>query len=81
MNNNSLNFLNDGQVMRLSDRADHLDSAIDLALTSANLQAISDFNVIDNSFGSDHLPIVINLKLKIEHTLPSMQHKWKIKKA
>lgn len=81
MNNNSLNFLNDGQVTRLSDRADHLDSAIDLALASANLQAISDFNVIDNSFGSDHLPIVINLKLKIEHTLPSMQHKWKINKA
>ena len=81
LNNTSLNFLNDGQVTRLADRAGHSDSAIDLALISAKLQAISDFNVLDNSFGSDHLPIVVNLKLKIEHTLPSIQHKWKIHKA
>ena len=81
MNNTSLNFLNDGQVTRLSDRADQLDSVIDLALTPANLQAIIDFNVIDNSFGSDHLPIAVNIKLRIEHSLPSIQHKWKIHKA
>ncbi len=81
INNNSINFLNDGQITRLSDREDQPDSAIDLALTSAHLQAISDFNVIDDSFGSDHLPIIINIKTRIENTLPSTQHKWKIHKA
>ncbi|KAH3721829.1 hypothetical protein DPMN_064777 [Dreissena polymorpha] len=52
INNNSINFLNDGQITRLSDPEDQPDTAIDLALTLAHLQAISDFNVIDDSFGN-----------------------------
>ena len=55
-----INIIIDGQITRKTSN-NNRESAIDLGLVSSKLQSNSDSNVIDNSVGSDHLPIIITV--------------------
>lgn len=79
--NLNLNIINDNQITRIASNPSHTDSAIDLAITSAHLQAQSDFYVIDNSFGSDHLPILVLIKWKASSPNTNKPCKWITNKA
>ncbi|WAQ94063.1 hypothetical protein MAR_006534 [Mya arenaria] len=43
LNDNNLNFLNDGQITRVSEKQNESDSAIDLSLISSHLHSSSEF--------------------------------------
>ena len=80
LNDNGLSFKNDGQITHLGFK-EQRDSAIDLSIVSSHLHLKSEFLVIDNCFGSDHLPIktVINAKIKIEEKM--LPERWLVDKA
>ena len=57
----SLTLLNDGSITRIPDRNNDSCSAIDLAFISASLSTKSYWSIQDDTLGSDHLPIIINI--------------------
>ena len=59
-------ILNDGRITRIPDTATHQPSAIDLSLVSPNLAVNCNWEVGNDSLGSDHLPIIITLNEKID---------------
>ena len=75
-----INIINDCQIMRITSN-DNRESAIDLGLVSSKLQSNSDFNVIDNSFGSDHLPIIITVNFLKQLNTVITKQKWNFKKT
>ena len=75
-----INIIKDGQIMRITSNGNR-ESAIDLGLASSKLQSNSDFNVIDNSFGSDHLPIIINVNFSRQLNTIITKRKWNFKKT
>ncbi|XP_053398155.1 uncharacterized protein LOC128556622 [Mercenaria mercenaria] len=81
MNDNDLNFLNDGQITRIAECANQLDSALDLSIISAHLHHKSEFLVVDNTFGSDHLPIITEIKAKLQPENIILLEKWLVDKA
>ena len=74
-------ILNDGQVTRLAPELDRRDSAIDLVIVSSNLFSSCEFYVLDNTCGSDHLPILTNTKFSIRKSTQNNDRKWNFKKA
>ena len=58
INDTDLVFLNDGSPTRIDDNTGNL-SCIDLSLVSSTLAAKCLWHTIDDSLGSDHLPICI----------------------
>ena len=48
---------------------------------SSKLQSNSDSNVIDNSFGSDHLPIIITVNFPKQSNTVITKRKWNFKKT
>ena len=69
----TLTLLNDGSITRIPDRSNDICSAIDLSFISASLASQCQWMVQDDTLGSDHLPIIIDLTFdnidKIENEL------------
>ena len=57
----NLVLLNDGRITRIPEVKGHKPSAIDLSLVSPNLADGCTWDIEDDTLGSDHLPIIINL--------------------
>ena len=62
-----LSILNDGSLTRVPDISHHKPSAIDLSFASPNLYLVTNWRVDDNNIGSDHMPIIINIREKIDY--------------
>ena len=57
----SLTLLNDGSFTRIPDRVNDSSTALDLSFISANLAPACQWMIQDDTLGSDHLPIIINI--------------------
>lgn len=57
----SLVLLNDGSYTRIPERPNDSCTAIDLSLISASLAHQCQWSIQDDSLGSDHLPIIIDI--------------------
>ena len=77
----SLNIINDGSPTRTSPETGQ-GSSPDITLAGSFWSNKASWSVIDNSMGSDHFPILIELKCNVSHT-PAFQGapKWKIRDA
>jgi ribonuclease HI len=53
-------LLNDGKITRIPDLPTHKPSAIDLSLASSDMALNYEWTPLEDSLGSDHLPIVIS---------------------
>lgn len=60
-------LLNDGSITRIPDVSTHRPSAIDLSLVSPDLAVNTLWYVCEDTLGSDHLPIIIQLDEKIDY--------------
>ena len=58
----NLYLLNDGNITRIPDVSKHRATAIDLSLVSPDLVPTTSWETLNDTLGSDHLPIVIYLK-------------------
>ena len=67
----SLNIINDGSPTRTSPETGQ-GSSPDIALAGSFWSNKASWSVIDNSIGSDHCPILIELKCNVSHT-PAFQ--------
>jgi hypothetical protein len=81
LNDYNFSYLNDGQVTRCSTCDSHPDSAIDSSIVSSHLAVFSEFLVIDDTFGSDHLPILAKVNTEINRENIIILEKWLIEKA
>lgn len=77
----NLVVLNDGNITRLGQKQTHGDSSLDLALVSHTLAQYAFFGVINNTFGSDHLPIVVGLAFAYKKEADHTGHRYKLGKA
>lgn len=59
----NLILLNDGSITRIPDISKHRATAIDLTLTSPEIAPLCSWETYEDSLGSDHLPIQINISL------------------
>ena len=74
----NLCLLNDGSATRVDDRTGHT-SCIDLSLSSPDIQTDITWGTIDDSMGSDHLPICISYSRDFAPAPPTI--KFNCKKA
>ena len=74
--NNDICLLNDGSYTYLHPGSGTY-TAIDLSLCSPNLLLEVQFKVEEDSFGSDHFPIILNVGISLPDTLP----RWNFKRA
>ena len=72
----NLCLLNDGSATRVDDRTGTA-TAIDLSLASANILPDFTWEVIDDSYGSDHMPICISYARDIISTPPPPKFNFK----
>jgi ribonuclease HI/exonuclease III len=78
----NLVFLNDQTPTHLTHRGGQLSySAIDLALSSANIAPLFKFNVQSDPLFSDHYPIHIELEFPSGQTNFNFLPRWNIRKA
>lgn len=71
--NSNLILLNNGELTRVPDVANHSPSAIDLTLVSPDIHSDVAWTIGDDSLGSDHLPITIEYEVgftETQNTLP-----------
>ena len=74
-------LLNDGRPTRVPHVSGHRETSIDLTLVSPNIALDSSWYTIPDTLGSDHIPIVINLKeerqkcINQEDKVPKYQYK------
>ena len=78
---NNLTILNDGQVTRVADCNSCRDSALDLSMVSGNLVPLSSFAVINDTLGSDHLPILTTIQHPVQFNDNILPTKWLFEKA
>ena len=81
MEDRKLSCINDGQTTRIADKHDQLESAIDLSIISDDLLDKAEFLVIDNSIGSDHLPILTIINHNFNEDIVHLKATWKIRTA
>ena len=81
MDENDLYLLNDGTGTRITFNG--IQTPLDLTFVSSNLSKISRWNVQDNTLGSDHSLIKIQLyqNRKINKNHNSISNSWNYKKA
>ena len=60
----SLYLLNNGNITRIPDICKHRATAIDLSLVSPDLVPLASWETLEDTLGSDHLPIIICFKDK-----------------
>lgn len=79
---NNVNFilLNDGSATRITPPGSP-KSAVDLTLTTPAIAAISHWQVLNRSLGSDHKPILMEIKMKIEKKVIYPVRKWALDRA
>ncbi|KAK9708750.1 Endonuclease-reverse transcriptase [Popillia japonica] len=71
-------FLNDGSATRINRPGQGI-SAIDITLCTASLASKATWKVLDDSFTSDHYPILITLQFNRVLKGPRYpKYKWKI---
>lgn len=77
----NLIILNDGQATRL-ERSNRDKSVVDLSISSSNLSTLINYNIHNDTLGSDHFPIILKLAInpKIRDNSPH-KSKWNMKKA
>lgn len=78
--NNQIIFLNDGSPTYYG-RYENQNSAIDLTLSSQCLQHLLDWSVLCDTYGSDHVPIIISCELKPKELTFENSKKWNTKQA
>ena len=76
----NLIFLIDGSFTRINPTGGN-NSAIDLSLTSPQLSSILEWTILDDTYGSDHVPILIKCKVNAGFTSSNDFKKWKINQA
>ena len=74
-------LMNDGSPTRIPDQANQNMSAIDLTFISSNLAGIANWNPLEDSLDSDHLPIEIFLEVEASRQLPELINKFIYDKA
>lgn len=62
----TFSILNNGNNTRLN-LYNHTESALDITLASHDLASRSDWNLINETIGSDHIPILINIQQSKAH--------------
>ncbi|KAK9679755.1 hypothetical protein QE152_g39746 [Popillia japonica] len=73
-------FLNDGSPTRITNPS-HGASAVDITLCSLDLAQRAQWRVLDDSYTSDHLPILITLSYTGENVnIIYPARRWKIDK-
>lgn len=82
-----LYLLNDGSITRVPDVSQHKPTAIDLTLISASLALDCKWETLDDTLGSDHIPIVVTFNKescsnieRTSDTVPKFNYKmanWK----
>ena len=80
INDNNLVFLNNGSYTRLNPSGGN-NSAIDLSITTPCMQDVLDWITLEDTFGSDHLPIIITCQTKLRLTSSFSHKKWNVIKA
>lgn len=81
INNKPLTILNDGSPTLLS-RPGQNKSAVDITLSSPNIAMDLEWTTVNNTYGSNHLPIIISYKKSIDNNYTLYPNsKWDIKKA
>lgn len=74
----NLTVLNNGDDTFVC-HATGIGSSIDIALCSEEITGLLDFDILQDTYSSDHLPIVINLPETHQHHL--VRTKWRIEDA
>ena len=74
-------ILNNGEVTRIGVLENQGDTGIDLAIVPVTLAHKSEIKVHNNTLGSDHLPILLNIEFQTITELPKYNPQWKISKA
>lgn len=78
-NTNNLTVLNDGSQTRLTPPGG-LNSCVDISIVSGNISSHMTWEVLDNTYGSDHFPIILKWGKTSESIIyPSV--KWREKDA
>ena len=80
MENGNLVCLNTGTGTRLDEHSGNT-SCLDLTWTSNNIAAKCVWEVLDNNWGSDHFPILIDCGVQFPQANPPFTPKWSIKRA
>lgn len=75
-----LAILNNGKPTRLVNSQSNLISAVDLTLASPNIAGDCVWDVLDDSLGSDHFPIVIEFDKKFQRKFNTIfpSSKWNV---
>jgi len=81
MDDNNLVILNTGQPTRINPITPS-NSAIDLTITTTNISSQTQWHIHDDTWGSDHLPIIIDIQQKLQ-TEENIKHNptWSYNKA
>ena len=80
LENNQIIFLNDGSPTYIG-RYENQNSAIDLTLSSQCLQHRLDWSVLWDTYGSDHVPIIVECQLDCNKLNFDNSKKWNTKQA
>ena len=76
----NLVILNDGRITRVPDIKNHKPSALDLTLVSPKLADLCTWDVCEDTLGSDHYPLIIDINdyeenLEEEDLIPRFNYK------
>ena len=79
----SLHLFNDGSVTRIPDISSYRATAIDMSLISPELASNSTWQILADTLGSDHIPIIITLNEKpiAPYSVPDKIPKYNYKLA
>ena len=80
INTKGLVLLNDGSPTRHDINADRL-SALDLTFASPNLGSKSEWKTHDHLLGSDHYPMILEVKTRYKFSEFKPQPRWKLDQA
>lgn len=81
MEERSLVCLNNGEGTRYNIRTNN-NSSIDLTMISNELAEVCEWRVInDNTIGSDHFPIICEIRINKQRSEYNLQRKWLYRKA
>ena len=80
IDDHDLSCLNTGQPTRIDTKTGRM-SCIDLTLCSSRMAAKCEWEVLENSWGSDHFPILIRNGCSIFHNSRKKEVTWSFKKA
>lgn len=80
LDSNNIIYLNKGQFTRINPSGGN-NSAVDITLTSPCFQPYIEWNTMNDSFGSDHIPIIMSCNISPTFIQFSEHKKWNTKNA